>query len=397
MPATKVIAKVKKVVMFPFMVIRLVLLGFFFFTGCLSIVFSQFLFLTFYITNDKNAIQKMLDYSKKNFVILLTFCSSMFSSPTKIILSFRTKELSKRYIHVNKTGKEGGNNRLKLTFDPSAVIISNHQIYSDWFFIWFLAYLNNCSDHFFIVMKKSLKKIPILGYGMTNYNFVFLSRNWELDKNYMIKQFNTIKTISDKFWMLIFPEGTNMSHSNRIKSHKFAAKNDLPKQDCVLLPRIKGLYVACKELAPNTTKIIDFTIGYSEHGKDEMAQDIFTLWKIYILGESPQHVSILVDEFDLKKELPSIDWSGSEDFVPTEEEERELNTMNIWINEKWEKKEKDMDYYYKTGQFNEGEEEQFEIDLKLNSSWEIVYVYLPSFVLVPVIGSVWALTKYLMS
>lgn len=394
MSLSQIISKIKTIIKFPLTLVRLSLLGFFFFTGCLSIVFSQFLFLTFYRTNDKNKIQSLLDYTKKNFVILLTFCTSMFSSPTKIILNFKTKELRDKYIKVKPNGI--GNDRLKLTFDPSAVIISNHQIYSDWFFLWFLAYLNNCSDHFFIVMKKSLERLPILGYGMTNYKFVFLSRNWELDKDYMIKQFNTIKTISNKFWMLIFPEGTNMSHSNRIKSHKFAEKSNLPKQDCVLLPRIKGLYVACKELAPNATKIIDFTIGYSEHNKNEMAQDIFTLWKIYILGESPQHVNILINEYDLTNELPTIDWSGSHKTVPIEQEEAEMDVMNKWIIKKWEIKENDMEYYYSNGQFKEHDENHYEIDLKLNSSWEILYVYLPSFSVIPVIGGVWALTKYLM-
>lgn len=377
--------------MFPFTLIRLSLLGLFFFTGCLSIVFSQFLFLTFYMGGDKNALQKLIDYTKKNFVILLTFCTSMFSSPTKIILSFKNETTRQKCIQMKTNQK--GNARYQLTFDPSAVIISNHQIYSDWFFLWFLAYLNNCADHFFIVMKKSLQRLPVLGYGMMNYHFVFLSRNWQNDKHYMIQQFNTIKQLSKKFWMLIFPEGTNMSHNNRMKSHKFAEAHNMAKQDCVLLPRAKGLYVACKQLAPNTTKVIDFTIGYSEHGKDEMAQDIFTLWKIYILGESPKYVHILVDEYDLKSEIPKLDLSG---VSIDDKEEEELELMNQWINSKWEIKEEDMEYFYENGTFKDGADHQYEIDLKLNSPWEIINVYLPTLSVVPIIAGSWALTKWLL-
>lgn len=391
MSVAKGLKTLETVVYLPLTLVRLSLLGFFFFSGCLSIVFSQFLFLTLYF-GDKKGIQQLLDYTKRNFVILLTFCTSMFSSPSKIILSFKSDELRQRYITVRPDQK--GNNRYELHFDPSAVIISNHQIYSDWFFLWFIAYLNHCSDHFFIVMKKSLEKLPVLGYGMTNYHFVFLSRNWQLDKSYMVKQFQTIKQLSTKFWMLIFPEGTNMSHNNRNKSHKFAEKIGLPKQDCVLLPRVKGLYVACKELAPSTTKIIDFTIGYSEHGKDEMAQDIFTLWKIYILGESPRNISILVDEYNLKEEVPGMDLSGSHDIVPAEEEEREMQLLNSWITEKWQIKEQDMEYFYKNGQFEAGDVHQYELDLKLNSSWEILHVYLPTLCVIPVLATIWMLAKW---
>lgn len=393
MSISKGLGILERVVYLPLTLIRLSLLGFFFFTGCLSIVFSQFLFLTFYM-GEKNGLQKLLNYTKRNFVILLTFCTSMFSSPSKIILSFKSDKLRERCLKVKPDQK--GNRRYELNFDLSAVIISNHQIYSDWFFLWFIAYLNNCSDHFFIVMKKSLEKLPVLGYGMSNYNFVFLSRNWQLDKSYMVKQFKTIKLLSNKFWMLIFPEGTNMSHNNRNKSHKFAEENNLPKQDCVLLPRVKGLYVACKELAPATTKIIDFTIGYSDHGKDEMAQDIFTLWKIYIEGESPRKISVLVDEYDLKEEVPGIDLSGTHDIVPADEEEREMELVNSWITDKWQIKEHDMDYFYKHGEFEGGKAHQYELDLKLNSSWEIIYVYLPTLCVVPIIGATWALGKWLL-
>lgn len=363
------------IVKLPFTLVRLSLLGLFFFTGCLSIVFNQFLFILFYkyfARNDKNGLQSMLNYTKSNFVILLAFCTSMFSSPTNIILSFKNDSLRKRSIIVGKNGD------VKLNLDPRAIVIANHQIYSDWFFLWFLAYLNRCEDHFFIVMKKSLEKLPILGYGMTNYNFVFLSRNWEKDRKYMAKQFSTIKSLSNKFWMLIFPEGTNMSNANRDKSHKFAEKSNLSKNDSVLLPRVKGLYVACKELAPETTKILDFTIGYSQHGKDEMAQDIFTLFKIYILGESPKNVNILVDEYDLSNEIPELKLNGENESISIEKEEKEMELMNLWINSKWQIKENDMNYYYENGKFEAENNESYTIPLILNSSWEIIYVYYPT-------------------
>jgi 1-acyl-sn-glycerol-3-phosphate acyltransferase len=366
---------------------KLILLGLFFFSGCISIVWNQFLFYIWYrISGDEEQFQRLLQSSKKVFIVLLTFCTSKFSSPTNIVLSFRNKEEFNKFVKFNKKGQFDS-----LDLDPNTVVIANHQIYSDWFFIWFLAYLNNCSSNFFIVMKDSLKKLPILGTGMKNYNFVFLSRNWEKDRKYMHEQFRTIKSISNKFWMLIFPEGTNMSHRNREKSNNFAKKLNYTKTDCVLLPRIKGLFVACKELAPSTTKILDFTIGYSGHGKDEMAQDIFTLWKIYILGESPKTVSILVDEHDLKHLVPELDLSGSTQLLALEtpeEESEEMEALNKWINKQWLIKENDMMDYYANGEFNVPDDCKVVIPLELASSWEVITVYTPSLAILFAVGIV---------
>lgn len=363
----------------PLRMVKLIFLGLFFFSGCLSITFNQLLFLTWFrFAKDEKQLDSLLEYTKRSFLILLAFCTSVFSSSTEIELSFRNRRLLEEHVTFDRdnNGKPEGNPR--LNFDKKAVVISNHQIYSDWFFLWFIAYLNDCAEHFFIVMKDSLKKIPILGYGMTNYNFIFLSRNWENDKDYMKRQFHKIVTLNcHKFWLLIFPEGTNMSHNNRTKSHRFANKMNLPHNQCVLLPRAKGLYVACKELSPATTKVLDFTIAYSQHSKDEMAQDIFTLWKIYILGESPRLISILADEHDLKEQVPEIDFAKPDALTPAQEE-AEIGVLGNWINDKWQTKESDMNYYYVNGTFDVPKDATVTIPLRLNSSWEIIQVYIPS-------------------
>ena len=364
---------IKKVAKLPWHLVRLLLLGFFFFSGIVAIVFNQFLYITWAAivrngtdSDSDGVLQQRLEHTKKAFIVLLTFCTNNFSSKSEVMLSFRDAELMKKCVKAKEFGALP-----ELSFDPSAIIISNHQIYSDWFFLWYLAYLNNISQHFFIVMKKSLLRLPILGQGMRNYSFVFLSRNWEKDKEYMNQQFAHIKTLNRKFWMLIFPEGTNISHNNKKISHKYAEKAHLPKNECVLLPRVKGLYVAAKQLYPNTTKILDFSIGYSDHGKDDMAQDVFTLWRIYIEGVSPKRISILVDEHDLQKQVPGL---YNEEF----DEETQMDCLGQWINGVWEVKEKDMEHYYEKGEFDVPEGNSLVFPLELKSNWEVIGVYGPT-------------------
>lgn len=57
-------------------------------------------------------------------------------------------------------------------FQPNSVLISNHQIYTDWLYLWFLTYTSKFGNSVFIILK-DLSKIPVLGYGMKNYNFYF--------------------------------------------------------------------------------------------------------------------------------------------------------------------------------------------------------------------------------
>ncbi|GMF01183.1 unnamed protein product [Ambrosiozyma monospora] len=140
-----------------FQVLRLAFVGLTFVTGCLAIVTSQ-LFIILLYSSDPVKKQELLEFTKKNFVILITFMTSI-TTPTTLIFTIENEKLQSKLLTVDsKTG------HVFFHLDPSAIIIANHQIYSDWLFLWFLAYMNNNSEQFFIIMKKSLESIPILGY-----------------------------------------------------------------------------------------------------------------------------------------------------------------------------------------------------------------------------------------
>lgn len=362
--------------------LQLPLLGLIFFTGSISIVLNQLIFISYAKVTNSNPFP-LLESTKEMFIILLTFCTSVFSSSTLIILSFRDKASFEKYTHKNG-----------LSLPPTGVVIANHQIYSDWFFIWFLAYLNKTSSQFFIVMKDSLKRLPVLGTGMQNYNFIFLTRNWSSDREYMHKQFkNIIKINPLKHWMLIFPEGTNMSHNNLAKSNKFAEASNIVPTSTVLLPRIKGLFVALKELKDSNT-IIDFTIGYSGHGRNVMAQDFYTLWKVYIMGESPENVCMLVDVYngDSMPEIKGIDIDKT--VARTAQTEVDSKSLEPWLLSTWRQKDQDMNEFYTFGDFQTPKEYKLVIPLRLDSNFELLKVYWPSIVVGAICGTVWLFRKF---
>ncbi|GME67560.1 unnamed protein product [[Candida] boidinii] len=370
--------------------LRLALILITFFTGCLSIVASQFIIIIFF-NNDEITKQEMLNFTKKNFVILLTFVTK-WVSPTHLVITHDHSIPEHTFQYLTK--KTGGEKLLTSNLDNKAIIIANHQIYSDWLFLWWIAYLNNCADNFYIIMKDSLEKIPVLGYGMRNYSFIFLSRKWENDKNIITKQLNKInennlnKDVKEdlkKNWLLIFPEGTNMSDNRKEVSDNFIKKNSYKSLNQILLPRVRGLFFSICTLSKTSNFVYDFTIGYSGHKNYEFAQDIFTLNNIYLFGKGPKEVHMHIRAFDIKK-IPGIVPIDSES-ITEDELNSKMDLFQEWLFERWQEKDQLLIDFYKNSKFINNKVDKitnkYESELKLNSIFEIIAVYcIPIFVII---------------
>lgn len=126
--------------------------------------------------------------------------------------------------------------------------------------------------HLYIILKESIKYIPILGTGMMLYGFIFLSRKWSSDKDrfqYRLKKLSTShdgpnsgSTGLDPMWLLIFPEGTNLSDNGRVASKKWADKCGIEDLKHALLPRSTGLSFCLQELRDTVDYMYDCTVAY---------------------------------------------------------------------------------------------------------------------------------------
>lgn len=133
------------------------------------------------IQNNPSLKQATINETKTHFVILLSGLTSIIN-PCKFAITIDTESVpNSQQFHVDSY------NHIHTLLQPNSAIISNHQIYTDWLFLWFLTYTSNLSNAVYIILK-DLSKIPVLGYGMKNYNFLFLSRKWEHDKVVLTNQ-----------------------------------------------------------------------------------------------------------------------------------------------------------------------------------------------------------------
>jgi hypothetical protein len=125
--------------------------------------------------------------------------------------------------------------------------------------------------HFYIILKESLKYIPVLGVGMMFYGFIFMSRKMAVDQPRMAHRLGKLKKrhldpsgkeFLNPMWLLLFPEGTNASNNSRRRSVKWAEKNGLEDPKHVLLPRSTGTYFCLEELKGTLDYVYDCTVAY---------------------------------------------------------------------------------------------------------------------------------------
>jgi 1-acyl-sn-glycerol-3-phosphate acyltransferase len=115
---------------------------------------------------------------------------------------------------------------------------------------------------FYIILKESLSRIPVLGWGMQLSQFIFLKRNWETDKLRMASHLQKLNEAANPMWLMIFPEGTNLAACTRAKSKEWADKNGIPDMRHQLLPRTTGLQFCLQRLRGTVDYIYDCTIAY---------------------------------------------------------------------------------------------------------------------------------------
>ncbi|CAG8603388.1 278_t:CDS:2 [Racocetra persica] len=121
----------------------------------------------------------------------------------------------------------------KIPSDESAIVISNHQSFSDFYMLHSVAIRRNMLPHVKYFAKDSLKYARIC--------FSFMVHN---DESQLKKIFKTIKAYAAPIWIVNFVEGTRLTSKKLLEGQRFAKERGLPILRNLLVPRTKG-FVAC--------------------------------------------------------------------------------------------------------------------------------------------------------
>lgn len=110
-------------------------------------------------------------------------------------------------------------NRTKMVFSGDVIpanervlLIANHRTEVDWMYLWDLALRKGCLGYIKYILKSSLMKLPVFGWGFHILEFISVERNWEIDEPVLRQMLSTFKNPKDPLWLAIFPEGTDFTY-----------------------------------------------------------------------------------------------------------------------------------------------------------------------------------------
>ena len=92
------------------------------------------------------------------------------------------------------------------------MLIANHRTEVDWMYLWDLALRKGCLGHIKYILKNTLMKLPLFGWGFHLLEFIPLERKWEVDEPVLRRMVSTFADARDPLWLAIFPEGTDYTY-----------------------------------------------------------------------------------------------------------------------------------------------------------------------------------------
>ena len=151
-------------------------------------------------------------------------------------------------------------------------------------------------------MKDSLRYVPVFGWAAQQFIFIFLTRKREDDIPHIKRAMSYLVHADKKAFILLFPEGTDLSASNLAKSRDFAKSKELREYKQVLYPKPGGFVTTIRCLKNQRLTLHDLTICYTGYNTIKRPTE-----KDILMGAFPTEVQILVRKHEIGKQILKYD------------------------------------------------------------------------------------------
>lgn len=255
-------------------------------------------------------------------------------------------------VHLIKTGE------FPDSSTTPKVLICNHATDVDWVYLWILAQRTegDQSGNLKIMMKQSMKDVPLFGQGMDIFDFVFLHRDWEEDKEVMKQSIKNYTSVDAPVWILIFPEGMTINTKSVVKSINWAKTvDDAPELKHTLLPRAKGFEHILNLLDKygEPPEVFDMTINWEGYSGE------IPTWEMGYTRERdtmiPNFPNLLAGTCSERCHMNSEKFS----FDDVTSHPRGVEG---WLHERWVRKDELMEQFIQQQQFPGEQEDDFDVD-----------------------------------
>jgi len=237
------------------------------------------------------------------------------------------------------------------TVDSSrpAIIIANHQVDADFWYVWEVARAYGMHGRLKIILKAELAVVPIVGWGMKQFEFCFLQRNWQRDRRAFTRLLSSFVEDGYKCALLLFPEGTTINTEAVTKSHRFGREQKRPHLNHCILPRSTGfaalVETMCQSPHGHSPVIYDLTVAYHGYSGEvptyemgyerEQDMDVPNVFKM-IQGRACPKVHVHVKTYEVDEAL--------------------VNNPEQWLDARWLEKDALLEQFIQTQSFR-GEKE----------------------------------------
>lgn len=210
----------------------------------------------------------------------------------------------------------------QLRFGESAIVVSNHVGWTDFYMIQELALQCGMLGRCRWFAKRQLKWVPFLGWGLWAMGMPLVSRKWTADQREMDRVFHGILKRQWPVWLISFSEATRYTASKRQEAERWCEANNRSLGQHLLYPRTKGFTACVQKLrqAPHVKAVYDVTIAYAN--RDEILQSPPTFWQTLSTPDLNRdwRFYVHVDRFDLEQ-------------LPSQEDE-----LAKWLEQRWVQK-----------------------------------------------------------
>lgn len=166
----------------------------------------------------------------------------------------------------------------------SAIVISNHVSWTDFYMIQALAIRAGMLGRCRWFAKIELRWVPLLGWGIWAMGMPMVSRKWLKDKRELDRVFAGVTVRKWPTWLISFSEATRYTPKKYEETTTWCKENKRPVPKHLLYPRTKGFVTTVQHLrkAQHVKAVYDMTIAY-EHQHKFLAAP--TIWESLSCGD----------------------------------------------------------------------------------------------------------------
>lgn len=136
----------------------------------------------------------------------------------------------------------------------SALVIANHRYDIDWLAAWMLSDKRGTLGNDKAMLKASLRHVPVIGWGWSFSDMIFLSRDWKRDQKNLTRYMKVLLTYPNSPTLAYF-EGTRFTKAKHDASLKFVEERGLNlKLKHHLVPRSRGFNCMMKIVQDEKSK-----------------------------------------------------------------------------------------------------------------------------------------------